>query len=167
MLRILPPWVTKNLTIAFLVSLPISDCISLISAAEKNVIVSFLVLVASKPSILIVDDDTVILSVFAKIFQRKGYCVTVAEKGRSAREKLRMKQYDVALIDLVLPDMQGDELFPMIKRSSPKTLKILLTGKIALRNSIKGADVFIEKPVNPGKLLSIIDTKLKNRDSEV
>jgi len=43
----------------------------------------------------------------------------------------------------------------------------MLTGEIGLQNSIEGAaDVFVGKPVNPEKLLSIIDTKLKNRDSE-
>lgn len=123
-------------------------------------------LISSKPTILIVDDDVAILHTFSKIFQRKGYCVTVAEKGREAIEKLGCNHYDVALVDLVLPDIEGTELFPLIKNASPKTLKIMITGKSWLENSIQGADVFVGKPVNPEKLLNIIDTKLKNRDSE-
>ena len=122
--------------------------------------------ISSKPSILIVDDDITILGVFTKIFERKGYCVTVAEKGKEAIEKLSLNQYDVALIDFALPDMEGNELFPLIKNSSPNTLRIMLTGKTWLQGSVEGADVFVGKPVNPEKLLSIIDTKLKNRDSE-
>ena len=121
---------------------------------------------SSKPSILIVDDDTAILHVFARIFERKGYCVAVAEKGKEAIEKLRLNQYDVALIDLSLPDMEGNKLFPIIKNGSPKTLRIMLTGKTWLEGSIEGADVFVGKPVSPDKLLSIIDTQLKTRDSE-
>ena len=124
------------------------------------------VLIFSKLSILIVDDDVAILHTFSKIFQRKGYFVTVAEKGKDAMEKLRCNQYDVALVDLGLPDMEGSELFPLIKNACPKTLRIMITGKSWLENSIQGADVFVAKPVNPERLLSIIDTKLKNRDGE-
>ena len=119
-----------------------------------------------KPSILIVDDDTAILHVFTKIFERKGYWVSVAEKGKDAIEKLSTTHYDVALVDFVLPDMEGTELFPLIKNSSPKTLRIMLSGKSCFDDKFNGADVFVAKPINPLKLLSIIDTKLRNRDSE-
>lgn len=115
---------------------------------------------SSKPTILIVDDDTAILQVFSKIFQKKGYSVTVAERGKEAIEKLGTSSYDVALIDLGLPDMEGFELFPLINNSSPKTVKIILTGKIDQQESIEGADIFIGKPVDPGKLLNIIHAKL-------
>ncbi len=136
------------------------------SNATRELFRCFGVFISSKPSILIVDDDTAILHVFTKIFERKGYMVTVAEKGKEAMEKLNINQYDVALIDFALPDMEGNALFPLIKNSSPKTLRIMLTGKTWLQGSIEGADAFVGKPVNPEKLLSIIETKLKNRDSE-
>ncbi|HMK95843.1 MAG TPA: response regulator [Candidatus Limnocylindrales bacterium] len=121
---------------------------------------------SSKPEILIVDDDVCILNVLGKIFQRSGYGVTVAEKGKEAIEKISNNQFDVALVDLALPDMEGDKLFPVINNSSPKTVKIVLTGKIERQTCIEGADVFVGKPVDPGKLLSIIDSKLKNREAE-
>lgn len=121
----------------------------------------------SEPSILIVDDDIAILRCFSKIFERKGYTVAVAQRGAEAIEKISHSRYDVALVDLVLPDMEGTELFPLIKKSSPKTVRIMLTGKTWLQNCIVGADAFVGKPVNPEKLLSIIDTELKNRDSEL
>jgi len=123
-------------------------------------------LIIGKPSVLIVDDDIAILHVFSKIFQRKGYSVQVAEKSAEAIEKLKLAKYDVALIDFGLPDMNGLDLFPLINNESPKTLKIMLTGKTWLLGSIEGADAFLGKPVNPDRLLSIIETKLKNRDVE-
>jgi len=122
-------------------------------------------LTASKPSILIVDDDLAILRCFSRIFEKKGYNVTVAGKGKEAIEKLSVNRYDVALVDLRLPDMEGVELFPIIQSRSPKTLKVMLTGKIGLQNS--GADVFLGKPVNPDQLLSIIDAELKLREMEI
>ncbi len=121
---------------------------------------------SGKPTILIIDDDTDILRTFTKIFQRKGYIVTVAEKGKEAAEKLSANNFDIALIDLALPDMEGTELFPIIQKNSPKTLKIMLTGKTCVQDAVVGADVFLGKPINPDKLLSIIDTKLKKRDFE-
>ncbi len=122
--------------------------------------------IASQPSILIIDDDTAILHTFTRIFQSKGYCVAVAEKGKDAIEKISSHRYDVALIDLCLPDMEGTELFPLIHNTSPHTLKIMLTGKTLLQNSIEGADALLRKPIAPDKLLSIIDSKLKNRNVE-
>ena len=125
---------------------------------------------SSKPSILIVDDDTAILRSLTKIFQKKGYNVTVAKEGQKAIEEIGAHRYDVALVDLGLPDMEGDKLFPLINHASPNTLKIMLTGKIELEDTIEGADVFIGKPVAPDRLLSIINArlnrKLKNAENE-
>jgi two-component system response regulator GlrR len=116
--------------------------------------------ISSKLKILIVDDDTTILHCLSKIFQRKGYCVTTAERGREAIEKIGALKYDVALVDLMLPDMEGDKLFPLINQVSPETVKIMLTGNIELEDSIEGVDAFILKPVPPEKLLNIIESKL-------
>lgn len=119
-----------------------------------------------KPSILIIDDDTAILRVFSRIFQRNGYSVTAVEKGKDAIEKISSNHYDIALIDLCLPDMEGTELFPLIRNTSPNTLKIMLTGTNPFQNSIEGADALLGKPILPNKLLSLIDDRLKNRNLE-
>jgi DNA-binding NtrC family response regulator len=121
---------------------------------------------SGKPTILIVDDDAGILKSFSKIFQRKGYQVTVAAEGKEAIEHLHHNRYDVAVVDLALPDMEGNRLFPVIKETSPKTVRIMLTGKAFIKNTVKEADVFLNKPISPDKLLSVIDTALKNRNSE-
>ena len=123
-------------------------------------------LFSTKPSILIIDDDKAILNVFKRIFQRRGYCVAVAEGGKEAAEKISMNHYDVALIDLCLPDMEGTALFPLIQSTSPHTVKIMLSGKAYLKDSIKGADVFLQKPIAVDQLLSIIDSKLQTQNIE-
>jgi DNA-binding NtrC family response regulator len=123
--------------------------------------------ITSKPIILIVDDDTSILKTFARIFDKKGFSVTVAENGEQAIEKLKTTCFDIALIDFGLPDMEGTALFPLIEKLSPRTVRILLTGKTFLEGQVEFADDFIGKPVNPEKLLSVIDTALKLKDFEV
>jgi DNA-binding NtrC family response regulator len=123
--------------------------------------------ITSKPIILIVDDDTSILKTFARIFDKKGFSVTVAENGEQAIEKLKTTCFDIALIDFGLPDIEGIALFSLIEKLSPRTVRILLTGKTFLEGQVECADAFIGKPVNPEKLLSVNDTALKLKDFEV
>lgn len=119
----------------------------------------------TRPAILIVDDDLAILRTFTRIFEIKGYSVTVAEKGREALEKLRLRRFDVALVDFGLPDMEGTVLFRAIEKSSPKTVKIMLTGKTQLQDTVQGVDAFVGKPVDPERLFGIIE-KLKDLEAE-
>jgi len=123
-------------------------------------------LTLNKTSILIIDDDQTILRAFRRIFQRRGYTVTVAAKGSEAIEQICSKHFDVALIDFCLPDMEGSELFSLIQQSSASTVKVMLTGKQLPDNCSDGADVLLGKPIQPDKLLDIIETKLKNRNIE-
>ncbi|NLF87493.1 response regulator [Candidatus Bathyarchaeota archaeon] len=122
--------------------------------------------IANKPSILIIDDDLSILRTFSRIFERRGYLVVVAAKGSEAIEKLRSRRFDVALVDLCLPDMEGADLFPLIQDSSPSAFKIMLTGRASEQASNRGADALLGKPIQPNELLSLIDSRLKDRDIE-
>ncbi|MDR0372844.1 MAG: response regulator [Nitrososphaerota archaeon] len=123
--------------------------------------------IPNKPSILIIDDDTAILRTFMRIFQKKGYNVAVAARGEEAIEKLNLRRFDVALIDFCLPDMEGTKLFSLIEHNSPGTLKIMWSGKIVAQERMSGVDTLLGKPIQPDKLLSIIDSKLKNRNIEL
>ena len=62
--------------------------------------------------------------------------------------------------------MEDTELFPIIQSTSPRILKIMLTGKMLLQNSIGGADALLKKPIQPDQLLSLIDSELKNKNIE-
>ena len=121
---------------------------------------------SNKPSILIIDDDTAILRIFTRIFQKNGYSVTVAARGNEAIEKINGGRFDVALVDFCLPDMEGTELFPLIEHASPDTVKIMWTGKALEQSGMARADALLGKPIQPDKLLSIIDSKLKHRSIE-
>jgi len=62
------------------------------------------------PAILVVDDDQVILQSFARILERHGYDVETAATGHEAIERCKNGSYDVALLDIKLPDMDGTQL---------------------------------------------------------
>ena len=111
--------------------------------------------------VLIIDDDKSIQRFFTLILQRKGYGTDSAETGKEALEKISHQSYDVALIDVVLPDMNGLDL---LKSFPPNTKKIVITGTSSnetyKRAQTEGADAYLLKPIKPEKLLQTIANKL-------
>ena len=116
-------------------------------------------------SVLVVDDDRAILRTFSRILQRAGFSTETAENGKEALKKIQSRTFDVALIDVVLGDSNGLDLLPKIEESSPKTVKIMITGTDSTekRNEAckNGADAYLTKPINPETLLKVFQDKLK------
>jgi len=121
--------------------------------------------IISRARILIVDDDTTILRSIAQILEVEGYTVDTAESGCEAVEKSKKERYDLALIDIRLPDMKGTRLLRDMEMGTPQMKTIMITGYAALENAIEslnlGANGYLEKPVDPERLLNIIREKLK------
>lgn len=114
--------------------------------------------------ILLVDDDQAILSSVATILQLKGYNVETAETGRQAIEKSQSQFFNLALLDIKLPDMEGTSLLVKMHQTTPRMMKIMLTGYPSLENAVTalnlGADAYLLKPVNPKDLLKVVEEKL-------
>ncbi len=125
-------------------------------------------LVGSKKNILVVDDDKSILRTFTRILQKSGYEIDVAETGREAIDKAESHHYDLALVDIRLPDMDGTDLLAKLKKQLQSTVKIMITGFPSLETGVKaldeGADAYLVKPVKPQELLLLLEEKLKNRE---
>jgi DNA-binding NtrC family response regulator len=100
--------------------------------------------------ILIIDDDESVRETVSKALEKAGYVVDTAENGTEAIEKAQANLYNLALIDIRLPDMEGTKLLTAMKDTTPKMVKIILTGYAALESAIeavnKGADSYIRKP---------------------
>jgi len=124
--------------------------------------------VATTKTILVVDDDKSILRTFTRILQKNGYKIDPAETGKEAIEKACNKHYDLALVDIRLPDMDGTELLAKMKKPLQNTIKIMITGFPSLESGAKaldeGADAYLVKPVKPEELLVLIEEKLKNKE---
>ena len=125
-------------------------------------------MVASSKKILVVDDDKSILRTFARILQKSGYEIETAETGKEAIEKAETQHYDLALVDIRLPDMDGTDLLSKLKKPLQNTIKIMITGFPSLETGIKaldeGADAYLVKPVKPQDLLTLLEEKLKSRE---
>jgi len=122
---------------------------------------------ATTKTILVVDDDKSILRTFTRILQKNGYEIDSAETGKEAIEKADTKHFDLALVDIRLPDIDGTDLLTKIKKPLQHTIKIMITGFPSLESGVKaldeGADAYLVKPVKPEELLMLIEEKLKNK----
>ena len=124
-----------------------------------------------KPArILIVDDDETVTDALEFVLLNNGYRVDVAANGREAIRKSEKAVYNVALIDIQLPDMDGTELLTRLKDTIPKIRKIILTGHPSLQNAMesvnKDADAYLMKPVDMDKLLELVCEQLKQQKAE-
>jgi len=117
--------------------------------------------------ILVVDDDRAILRSLVTILQARGYDVDSAETGREAIEKSASRLFNLALLDIKLPDMEGTELLLKMHQTTPRMMKIMITGYPSLRSAVDainlGADSYLLKPVNPKDLLKVVEEKLREQ----
>jgi DNA-binding response OmpR family regulator len=119
--------------------------------------------------ILVVDDDTSILRSLKRVLEKNGYGVDTAETAGQALDQIKNQHYDLALIDVILPDMKGTELLVKAKKELNQTIKFIITGypsgEIGAKARDEGADAFILKPIKMTELLSIIHVFLGDEES--
>jgi len=120
-----------------------------------------------KNTVLIVDDDLAILESAKDIIESEGYAVQTAETAREAIRKAKSDWFDIAVLDIKLPDMEGTKLLEQLQEIKPRMIKIMLTGHASLDNAIRcvnlGAKAYIVKPFSPADLLQVMEEKLKER----
>jgi DNA-binding response OmpR family regulator len=117
--------------------------------------------------ILVVDDDENILSLERTILEQKGFDVTTAAGGNEALELLGKDEFDLVLLDVMMPEVDGFTVCRRIKEE-PRTREIpviFLTAKgggEALAEGFEsGAIMYINKPFTANKLLTIVNTMLE------
>lgn len=120
-----------------------------------------------KESILIVDDDKSTLRTLSLIFEKKGYKIETASTGQEAIEKARGKFFELALMDIRLPDGEGTELLAPLKRMHPDTMVVMVTGYASLESAVRalneGATAYITKPFNMDHVLATVREVLEKQ----
>jgi len=124
----------------------------------------------AQKKIIIVDDDLGIVESFTEILKYQGYLVDSATTARDGIKKMSKTFYDLALLDIKLPDKNGTEILKEIKESKPNMIKIMVTGFADLDNAVEslnhGANAYIMKPVNPEELMKLIRDKLLEKEKK-
>ena len=122
---------------------------------------------AEQVRILVIDDDETVRKSHEAVLKENGYLVDVAENGKEAIAKSKARLYNLALVDLRLPDMDGIELLTAMREAVPKMVKIIITGYPSMENAIeavnRGADGYIVKPYTMQDLLRKIKEQLQKQ----
>jgi CheY-like chemotaxis protein len=119
---------------------------------------------AKDASILVVDDEADTCSNLSDILTDLGYHVDTAYDGPTALEKVRQKRYDVALLDLKMPGMDGLTLYREIKKIRAGTVAIVVTAYASSSTATEALDAgawqVVAKPIDFPKLLALVDEAL-------
>ena len=119
-------------------------------------------------SILIVDDEVQVAQVFKRALTQAGYAVSTAENGRQALSSIQATHFDLILLDIVMPDMDGIEFLRELFRAKSTLKVIAMSGKfqgqfLKVAKQL-GARAIIPKPISPELLLKVVHETLTQGD---
>jgi DNA-binding NtrC family response regulator len=118
----------------------------------------------AKNKILVVDDEDALRTVLSAELEGEGYQVTTAADGQEAINVLTSTGFDLILLDIKMPNVDGFEVLKFVKEKHPKTKVIMLTGFADLKNAIEskklGAEDFVSKPYDLVDLLTTVERVL-------
>jgi len=115
----------------------------------------------AEKNILIVDDEESFRTHLKRLFVRRGYAVTEAANGAEALARAVQQRFDIVLLDIVLPGLDGVEVLRTIKEQTPETQVIMMTGNATVSNAIAsmklGAYDYLTKPFDFEELFILIE----------
>ena len=118
-------------------------------------------------AILVVEDDSFLRDLLFRHLTRQGHKVSVAETGVEAIEQIRVTDFQMALIDILLPDMDGLELVDGMKKIQSDVILIMMTGHPSLETALqamkKGVQDYLLKPFKLEQLDEVIQKCLEGR----
>jgi CheY-like chemotaxis protein len=115
-----------------------------------------------QPLVLVVDDDPDLCATLWDLLRDRGYRVCIAHDERQARERIGAATFQVALIDLKLPDGDGGRVFELVRAANPRARTILITGHRSETEQLvqkvidQGADAVCYKPFDVPDLLGVL-----------
>lgn len=111
---------------------------------------------SDEPHLLVVDDDDRIRDLLRRYLVNEGFRVTAAQDAASARKMMSMIDFDLAILDIMMPDEDGLSLLSSMRNDRNQTPVILLTARGLAEDRIeglkRGADDYIPKPFEPEEL---------------
>ncbi len=119
----------------------------------------------SSKRVLVVDDEVVVVNSIRKTLIRKGFVVDEAFSGTAALTRIFSQKYDLVLLDMRMPDLNGLDLLPKIKKHRPDLPVVLVTGYASIDTAVeairRGASEYLPKPFSPDELYQTTDKVLK------
>jgi DNA-binding NtrC family response regulator len=113
-----------------------------------------------KANVLVVDDEEQFLKVFSQRLEGRGLKVDTSTTGEDALKRVKDKEFDAIVLDLVMPGMSGIETLKRIRAENPDVQIIILTGHGTIEKTVEavkeGAIDFLEKPADLSKIMEKI-----------
>jgi DNA-binding NtrC family response regulator len=123
--------------------------------------------VENKGSLLIVDDERSVRDSLSRWFADEGYEVGAAESAAEALTRLAERRWDIALLDIKMPGMDGIELQRKLKEADPELTVIIMTGYASVETAVAalklGAYDYVTKPLDPDDIGNLLRNALSHR----
>ena len=118
-------------------------------------------------SILVIDDEDVICEACELVLSEKGHVVATRNDGKAGLSAIRQGTYDILLLDMKLPDIDGMEILKIVQKEKPGLCIIVMTGYSSISNAVQaikqGADEYLAKPFTEDELVQAIEKSCANR----
>ena len=128
-------------------------------------------MIEDNPRVLIVDDDEIIRVILSKLIKKEGFEVLVADRGERALEMIRSRTADLLITDIMMPGMDGMELFRKAKELDRELPVVLITGHADVQGAVKaikaGAHDYIVKPFDNNDVLRVVHRALTERGLKI
>ena len=115
-----------------------------------------------KKKILVVDDDDLVLIAIQELLAPMGFLVTTCPNGAEALEKVAQEQFDLIILDVIMPELDGYEVCQKIRqmKSYSETPIMMLTAKSGEEDKQRGmevgANLYLPKPISPKRLTALV-----------
>lgn len=117
--------------------------------------------------VLIVDDEKVIRDSFSRVLLKEGYVVEAVESGRLALERAAEEPFDIVVLDLKMPGLDGMETLRELKEKDPDVVSVMITGYPTIESAVQavklGAYDYLTKPCSPEELRIVMARAAERR----
>ncbi|UCD17935.1 MAG: response regulator [Candidatus Zixiibacteriota bacterium] len=121
-------------------------------------------------SILIVDDELLIRDLLYDFFTERNWQVSVADSAEKGLELLKIRRFQIVVVDLKMPEVDGIDFLKKVKTISPAIPTILMTGFPSLESAVEAlrlkVDDYVIKPFNINRLYKTIDSIVEENARE-
>jgi len=118
-------------------------------------------------AILVIDDEPIMQEILSDFLQEEGYTVDVAPSGEDGVERVKAKPYDCAIVDLMMPGIDGIETTQQLKAIDPTLPVIMITAYASVESAVeamkRGAHEYITKPFKNDEVLLVVENAIRQR----